>query len=272
MENRLIKAVALTSLLGILFTGCTKSEVTKNSNPQNSKNEASFISENTSSDSDYRESSEAADESEGSANVSSAPEESVDPPAESDVPSDDTPYIPSDDELVLIKDYIPTIRLDIRYATTNNFTGQIIYDTADTYLRYGTVKKLMAVQEELEAMGLSLLVWDAYRPTEAQEKLWSICPDPNFVSDPKNGFSGHCRGGAIDITVVTSDGEFLEMPSGFDEFTALADRDYSDVSVVAAENSQMLEDIMEKHGFSGYRKEWWHYSDTVSYPVVGQEE
>ena len=179
---------------------------------------------------------------------------------------------PKDEDLVLIKEYIPSIRFDIRYATENNFTGQVIYDSNDAYLRYGTVKKLKRVQEQLQEKGLCLLIYDAYRPTKAQEKLWEICPDPNFVSDPKNGFSGHCRGGAIDITLMDSNGELLEMPSDFDEFTSLADRDYSDVSSVAAENSQMLEDIMTKNGFSGYRKEWWHYSDTVKYSVVIEEE
>ena len=174
----------------------------------------------------------------------------------------DEPIYPDDNELVLISDYIPDIALDIRYATANNFTGEVIYESADAYLKYGTVKKLILVQNELKEYGYGLLIWDAYRPPEAQWKLWEVCPDPNFVSDPNKGISGHSRGDTVDVTLIDlKTNTELTMPSAFDEFGATADRDYSDVSITAAENAKLLEDIMTKHGFSGYRKEWWHYSD-----------
>ncbi len=174
----------------------------------------------------------------------------------------------SDQELVTIRDYIPNIYIDVKYATTDNFTGQVIYDFSEPSLRYGTIKKLMKVQKELNKRGYSLKVWDAYRPIEAQLKLWEICPDPAYVSDPNKGYSGHCRGNTIDVTLVTADGKELEMPSGYDEFSALADRDYSDVSSAAAKNAELLESVMKKHDFKGYQAEWWHYTDTVSYRVV----
>ena len=174
----------------------------------------------------------------------------------------------SDQELVTIRDFLPNIYIDVKYATADNFTGQIIYDFSEPSLRYGTVKKLMAVQKELNGLGYSLKVWDAYRPIEAQMKLWEICPDPAYVSDPSKGYSGHCRGNTIDVTLVTIDGKEIKMPSGYDEFSALADRDYSDVSSAAAKNAKLLESVMKKHGFKGYQAEWWHYTDTVSYRVV----
>ncbi len=174
----------------------------------------------------------------------------------------------SDQELVTIRDYIPNILIDVKYATADNFTGQVIYDFSEPSLRYGTVKKLMKVQKELNELGYSLKIWDAYRPIEAQLKLWEVCPDPAYVSDPSKGYSGHCRGNTIDVTLVTTDGKEIEMPSGYDEFSALADRDYSDVSSAAAKNAALLESVMKKHGFKGYQAEWWHYTDTVSYRVV----
>ena len=174
----------------------------------------------------------------------------------------------SDQELVTIRDSIPNIYIDVKYATSDNFTGQVIYDFSEPSLRYGTMKKLMKVQKELNKRGYSLKVWDAYRQIEAQLKLWEICPDPAYVSDPNKGYSGHCRGNTIDVTLVTADGKELEMPSGYDEFSALADRDYSDVSSAAAKNAELLESVMKKHGFKGYQAEWWHYTDTVSYRVV----
>lgn len=176
----------------------------------------------------------------------------------------------SADTLVKIRDYIPSAFVDLKYATSNNFTGEVIYDFSEPSLRYGTVIKLARVQQELAVMGYSLKIRDAYRPLSAQQKLWDICPDPKYVSNPATGNLSHCRGGAVDVTIVRADGSELLMPSVFDDFSARADRDYSDVSGTAAQNSQLLEVVMEKHGFKGYSGEWWHYSDTTGYEIVDQ--
>ena len=173
----------------------------------------------------------------------------------------------TEDAFVRVADYLPGVFLDLRYATEDNFTGQRIYDFADAYLRWGTVKKLMAVSRELEAQGLYLKIWDAYRPVRAQFRLWEVCPDPTFVANPETGYSTHSRGNTVDLTLVNSQGQELEMPTGFDDFTALADRDYSDCPETAAANARALEELMERHGFSGYFGEWWHFSDTQTYPV-----
>lgn len=174
--------------------------------------------------------------------------------------------MPADDSaIVRVRDYIPNIAVDLRYASENNFTGQVIYDFTEPWLRWGTVKKLMGVQEELNALGYGLLIWDGYRPPAAQFKLWEIVPDGNFVANPYNGYSSHSRGNTVDVTLVTLSGEPVEMPSDFDEFTVIADRDYSDVSETAKANATLLEMTMQAHGFNGYWNEWWHYSDTVSY-------
>ncbi|MBO4356188.1 MAG: hypothetical protein J5850_04985 [Clostridia bacterium] len=175
---------------------------------------------------------------------------------------------PSDDALVRISDYIPDVFVDLRYSGTDNFTGQVIYDFDDPLLKYGTVSKLMSVQRELNEYGFSLLIWDAFRPVSAQCRLWEVCPDPVYVADPEKGHSNHCRGNTVDVTLVTLTGEGVEMPSDFDNFSALADRDYGDVSEEAKENALLLESIMTANGFKGYYSEWWHFTDTVSYPVV----
>ena len=134
----------------------------------------------------------------------------------------------------------------------------------------------MAVQQELNGLGYSLMIWDGYRPPAAQFKLWEIVPDGNFVANPYNGYSSHSRGNTVDVTLVTLSGEPVEMPSDFDEFAAIADRDYSDVSETAKANALLLETTMQKYGFNGYWNEWWHYTDTVSYEaedlVSGESE
>ena len=171
---------------------------------------------------------------------------------------------PADDAFVRISDYIPDIVVDLKYATKDNFTGVVIYEFSEAWLRYGTVKKLMAVQSELKLQGLMLKIWDAYRPTSAQEKLWQICPDPTYVSKPGTGSQSHCRGIAVDITLVDAAGRELVMPTQFDDFSKQADRDYSDCPEEAAENARLLETVMVASGFKPYFGEWWHYADTES--------
>ena len=172
---------------------------------------------------------------------------------------------PADTDFVKITDYIPDIVVDLKYATADNFTGTVIYDFKDAYLRYGTVKKLAVAQEKFKAMGYYIKIWDAYRPFAAQEKLWQVCPNPRYVANPANGMKAHNLGGTIDMTLVTFDGNEVEMPTAFDDFSLKADRDYSDVPETAAGNAKMMERVMTECGFVGYPGEWWDYSDTIVY-------
>lgn len=176
-------------------------------------------------------------------------------------------YIPEQDDFVRIIDYISEADVALAYATTENFTQQTIYDFTDAYLRYGTLQKLTKVCEELKEQNLTLRIWDAYRPVSGQARLWEACPDPTYVSPPDTGNRTHCRGSAVDVTLIDLDGNPLEMPSGFDDFSDKGDRDYSDCSETAAANAQLLQNIMEKHGFKGYSGEWWHFSDLDTYPI-----
>ncbi len=185
-------------------------------------------------------------------------------------PAPTEPEMPDlpEDLIVKVSDYLPEIRQDLRYASENNFTGKVIYDFDEAYLRYGTVKKLKLVYEELAQQGIGLLIWDGFRPLSAQAMLWQVCPDATYVSNPISGNRSHCRGSAIDLTLVDlATGELLEMPSDFDEFSPKGDHDYSDCTEQAAANAKLLRSVMEKHGLKAYSGEWWHYSDTDEYPV-----
>lgn len=179
---------------------------------------------------------------------------------------------PEDDEYVLVNKYIPDIYVELMYATDNNFTGVRIYGFTDAYLRYGTVKKLANVQKELKEQGYSLKIWDAYRPFEAQQKLWEVYPDPNYVANPADGMKKHNLGGTVDITMVAADGSIIPMPTEFDDFSLKADRNYSDIEdEEAVKNVMILQNAMENNGFTGYQGEWWDYSDTVEYEAVDFE-
>jgi D-alanyl-D-alanine dipeptidase len=175
---------------------------------------------------------------------------------------------PLDTEFVRILDYIPTALVRLAYATEENFTGVEIYNFTEAYLRYGTVKKLMQAAALLESEGVGLLIWDAFRPVAAQQRLWEAYPDPAYVSPPGTGTQSHCRGCAVDLTLYDlKTGLPLEMPTGFDDFSRYADRDYSDASPEAAANALLLERTMAACGFKPYSGEWWHFTDTDSYEI-----
>lgn len=188
-------------------------------------------------------------------------------PPETEAPVQASQTEPAPEEFVRVLDFIPGMYQELRYATADNFTGQVIYDFTDAYLRYSTVKKLAAVNEDLAQLGLALKIWDGFRPVSAQYKLWEVCPDPTFVANPTKGFSSHSRGNTVDVTLVDLGGTELEMPSAFDDFSDKANRDYSDTTETAAAHAQLLEILMEKHGFYGYFDEWWHFYDNDQYPV-----
>lgn len=148
--------------------------------------------------------------------------------------------------------------MDLKYATVDNFTGQVVYDFQNCFVCHEVALKLRDVQLELETMGLGLKIWDGFRPMGAQWKFWELLPDERYVSNPLKG-GRHTRGTAVDVTLVTSDFKELLMPSAFDDFSEKAHRDYKGASEEALENSLLLQKIMEKHGFIGMPTEWWHF-------------
>lgn len=172
---------------------------------------------------------------------------------------------PDVNDYVKVRDYIPDIVVDLKYATEDNFTGQVIYDFTEAYLRYGTVLKLMNVQEQLKEQGYGLKIWDAYRPFYAQERLWEAYPNPVYVADPAKGKRGHNLGNTVDITLVYPDGTQVPMPTEFDDFSTRADRDYSEIEPELAANALLLQETMYANGFTGYQGEWWDFTDIDSY-------
>ena len=163
-------------------------------------------------------------------------------------------------DLLEVTNAIPGVKLDIRYATTNNFTHHILYSSPRCFLRAATVKKLAAVQKELEAQGLGLKIFDGYRPFRITEKMWDLIHDDRYVADPRKG-SKHNRGAAVDLTVVDKTGKEIDMPTGYDDFTEKAHRDYMQLSKEKIKNRELLRRVMEKNGFEGVSTEWWHFND-----------
>lgn len=161
-------------------------------------------------------------------------------------------------ELVDIQSFLPQVQVDLKYATADNFTGQIVYDFTHCLVLKEVAIQLGKVQEELESQGLGLKIWDGFRPMAAQWKFWEIIPDERYVSDPRKG-GRHTRGTAVDITLITKDGKELLMPSSFDDFSEKAHRNYEEAPEEAIKNRELLQKVMEKHGFIGLPTEWWHF-------------
>lgn len=168
----------------------------------------------------------------------------------------------SPSDMVILTEFIPGIVVDLVYTGSHNVYGQRIYDIDCAYLRKATAEKLRQVQLDLMIQGYGLKIWDAYRPPSAQFKLWEVMPDPRYVVNPHEGYSYHSLGVAVDLTIIDGNGRELEMPSQFDEFSPLANRDFSDVSLLQAENARFLEEVMQRHGFHSIFNEWWHFTDS----------
>lgn len=152
------------------------------------------------------------------------------------------------------------IYLDIRYATENNFTKKQIYSCGRCFLRPTMAKKVLTLQRNIhDRYRLDLKLYDCYRPRPAQQKLWDIVPDARYVTPPHRG-SMHNRGLAIDVTLVSEDGEELDMGTPYDYFGPEAYTTNTTLPKEVLKNREILTKMMEIHGIKGIRTEWWHYS------------
>jgi zinc D-Ala-D-Ala dipeptidase len=167
-------------------------------------------------------------------------------------------------ELVDLEKFIPGLVLDIRYATTNNFTGEKIYNQAKAYARKPVAEALKKVQDELKPLGLGVKVFDAYRPYKATVKFYEVYGDTTYVASPYKG-SRHNRGCAIDMTLIElKSGKELKMPTGYDSFRKEAWPSTEIKDEEARKNRALLIQYMERHGFRVNSSEWWHF-DFVGY-------
>lgn len=161
--------------------------------------------------------------------------------------------------LVDLQKFIPSLKIDIRYATTNNFTGKKLYNKPAAYLRYAAAIQLKKAQEKLAKEGLGIKIYDAYRPYSVTEDMWEYVKDDRYAADPRKG-SRHNRGCAVDLTLVTlSTGAELEMPTPYDDFTNKAHHAYMDLPEKILKNRARLRTVMEECGFESITSEWWHY-------------
>jgi D-alanyl-D-alanine dipeptidase len=170
-----------------------------------------------------------------------------------------------------------TFALDMKYATTDNFLGEQVYDCPKCLIRAVVAKALLKANNEFKDKGYKIKFFDCYRPLYVQEKMWEIKPNTNYVANPKTG-SIHNRGAAVDITLVDSTGKELNMGTKFDHFGKEAHHAYTELTLNVIQNRIVLKSIMEGAGFKAQNSEWWHYSfigakqfPVSNTPIVCQE-
>ncbi|WP_172449828.1 M15 family metallopeptidase [Porphyrobacter sp. HT-58-2] len=173
-------------------------------------------------------------------------------------------------DLVDLARFDPRFRFDIRYATSANFMGRVLYPVARAVAQRPVAEALSRVQTRAEAVGYGLLIFDAYRPWRITKMMWDETPPEKreFVADPRTG-SRHNRGCSIDLS-LHRDGAEVAMPSPYDDFTAAAYRSNTDASLEALAASRLLEEWMVAEGFVPLANEWWHYDwkDWRRYPIM----
>ncbi len=175
-------------------------------------------------------------------------------------------------DLVELVKLDPTIKLDIRYATANNFTGRPVYTEARAFLQRPAAEALLRAHRKLKVQGYGLLIFDGYRPWAITKLFWDVTPPEkhNFVADPAKG-SKHNRGCAVDLSLYDlKTGEEVEMPGAYDEMTERSYPTYKGGTAEQRQRRDLLRRAMEAEGFIVNEYEWWHfdYKDWRRYPIL----
>ena len=234
MSKKLIQPLLLAGLVFLLITSCNTSPSTENSQKEDST--TNRIDSNNTAINDSTE-------------VSSAL---------------------TDTSFVFLQDFGNNFVFEMKYATKDNFLKQAVYACPKCIIRKEVAEALVLANREFNDLGYRIKFFDCYRPLDVQKKMWDIYPNASYVANPYSKMgSMHNRGGAVDITLVNSTGEQLDMGTSFDHFGPEAHYEYRAASDKVKFNRQLLRNVMEAHGFNPIRTEWWHFSfkNSSRYPV-----
>jgi zinc D-Ala-D-Ala dipeptidase len=171
--------------------------------------------------------------------------------------------------LIEITEKSHDVVLELSYATANNFTGHPVYTLPRCFLHPEGIILLEKAIALAKQQNLRFKIFDAFRPQRAQEKFWEVCPDPMYIADPAKG-SNHTRGIAIDLTLINSQNQELDMGTPFDDFTTLSHHGALNLNAQTHANRYLLLGIMMSAGWDLYLNEWWHYQlfNPKIYPLI----
>lgn len=243
----------------IIYTpGQTENEDTENSNggPIESETDANDTQSDVLSDESKTDNEQP---------VSSADDEPVQ--------STNPPAVREIEGLVVLTDLDNNFVVDLKYAGEDNIAGKALYPVEVAVVNAETAINLIKANNMFMEKGYRIKIWDAYRPLHVQQALWYACPDPRFIARPadvsniKEFKPSHNNGMSVDITLVDMDGNEIEMPSGFDEFSEKAKASNPNMSEEAKKNVNLLLNTMKEAGFENYYREWWHFNDVTNKPT-----
>jgi zinc D-Ala-D-Ala dipeptidase len=165
-------------------------------------------------------------------------------------------------DLMEVRDLIPALSVELRYATRRNLAARALYPAGmPCLLKRVTAEKLRRAQQLLTAEGYALRIWDAWRPAEAQIILHARSPHAGLFTAPEAGWSRHCAGISVDVTLLDDAGRELSMPTGFDEDYHHASAHYTGGDPLIAKHLRILQAAMRRAGFLIHPAEWWHFDD-----------
>ncbi len=157
--------------------------------------------------------------------------------------------------ITLDKDFV----IDVRYATKNNFTGQVLYDCDKVWLRKVVAMDLIAAHRKFKEKGYRIKIYDGYRPISVQWRLWKATPKKGYVSHPTKGMRMHNRGAAVDMTLIDPNSKELDMGTPYDFFGKEAHTTYTNLPAQVLANRKLLKEVMQSCGFVAISNEWWHF-------------
>jgi D-alanyl-D-alanine dipeptidase len=163
------------------------------------------------------------------------------------------------DSFVRLSDLSKDFSFDLRYASSDNFLKEAVYDCGACYVRLKTAYALLKANEQFKTLGYRIKFFDCYRPLSVQQKMWASYPNPNYLSNPKKG-SIHNKGAAVDITLIDKNNKELDMGTRFDHFGKEAHYAYENLSATVIANRKLLRNTMLTNGFWSIRTEWWHFN------------
>jgi D-alanyl-D-alanine dipeptidase len=186
-------------------------------------------------------------------------------------PPPQAPNLRKPDLVELVK-LDPTIKLDIRYASTNNFMSTPFYSQARAFMQLPAAEAVVRANRALKAYGYGIIIHDGYRPWYVTKMFWDGTPADkhDFVANPIPG-SRHNRGCAVDLSLYDlKTGQEVQMPSGYDEMSERSYPEYKGGTPEETQRRELLRKIMEAQGFTVEPHEWWHfdYMDWNLYPVM----
>ncbi|MBT8261534.1 MAG: M15 family metallopeptidase [Bacteroidia bacterium] len=183
-----------------------------------------------------------------------------------------TVQLQSQSNLVDIASLSTEFDYEIRYATSDNFIGEVLYDCPKCLLQKDVANALLKANQYFCELGYRIKLYDCYRPLDIQKKMWAKVPRATYVANPYDKGSIHNKGAAVDITLVTLEGCYVEMGTDYDYFGREAHIDYFNFPEDIIANRNLLMDGMKKFGFKTIRSEWWHFSfrKNMSFPTMNE--